>query len=359
MSNANRVLRDNSQNRRGLLLGLTLAEIMMIILFALLLLFGVVFSEQEQEKERHRQLDADSALAQSALAVVDYLVSAAATAGIGSTEVDDLMKELKQLESLSAELAALGDKDSNLTPAQSADVAEKRKDLERRQVVLTKAVDERARKMQAAIAERQPIAQVAQKLANDGVTPEKATEAVSHMAAQSSVMSDLRQRLEAAKVPGAKIDSILDAAQKQWADTAMDNRNLSEQSLYWKTRWESVAGNAGRGVTPCWATGGKVDFIYDIAVTDEGMVLRFNNPPQWAEDYARLPVERIALASLLTQGQFMDMTRPLFEYSEVKNCRFFVRLFDETSEFAKKIYQQRRRAVEGHFYIDDMKDARF
>jgi hypothetical protein len=194
-----------------------------------------------------------------------------------------------------------------------------------------------------------------------GISPDQAKDADRSLAALKTVIDDLSQRLARAGMDQAAIDATLKEAGKSWSHVAMDNKTLTEQTKYWKARWEQDVGNGKKGVTPCWATNGVVDFIYDVALTDDGMKIRHNQVPQWAEDYDRLPIQGIRIGELISQNEFISSTRALFDYSnrKDKDCRFFVRLYDETSVNAKLLYQQRRRAVEGHFFILDMKNAKF
>ena len=48
--------------------------------------------------------------------------------------------------------------------------------------------------------------------------------------------------------------------------------------------------------------------------------------------------------------EFLTSTRPLFEWSKEKECRFFVRVYDLTKLDEKAIYKNRLRDVESHFY---------
>ena len=49
-------------------------------------------------------------------------------------------------------------------------------------------------------------------------------------------------------------------------------------------------------------------------------------------------------------AQFRNMSRPVYEWSVKKGCRFFVRVYDLTKAEEKAIYKQHLRTVEEHFY---------
>lgn len=368
MALENRLDAVNTANRRGLLLGLTLSEIMMIILFALLLLFGAVFAEQDEDKKRIAELEKAARRGETALAVVDPMRDLLAQVGISPNKIDDVLREMKLVEQLREEIKRLQAQQTALVPVNDTDAKKKLEtvvqELRTKEAELAaaqKKLDQMQREMAQLADKRKDAAKLATAMVDAGLTPEQAKDAEKTVGAMKAVMEDLRQRMAKAGVDPAKVDAIVQTAGKDWAHTAMDNKNLIEQTKYWKTKWEFDVGNGKKGVTPCWATNGVVDFIYDVALTDDGMKVRRNQVPQWAEDYDRLPVEGIRLGSMLSQAEFTTSTRPLFDYSnrKDKDCRFFVRLYDETSVNAKLIYQQRRRAVEGHFFILDMKDAKF
>jgi hypothetical protein len=301
MALENRLDLVNTANRRGLLLGLTLSEIMMIILFALLLLFGAVFLEQEEDKKQI--VDLKHAIAQSKVDsnAVPPLRDIMRQYGIPQQQIDNLLREMKIVESLQEEIRQLKDELTALAPLIDDNSIQRKKDL------------------QAELLQKQ---------------------------------ADL-----------AKAEKRLQDLNREMADLARDNKTLGEQKRYWQNKWAADIGNGKKGVTPCWAPDGVIEYIYDVALFDDGMVVRKNEGKKWAEEGDILDqyVGGIKLMQPVSQGDFMAQTRPLFDYSnsKEKDCRFFVRLFDETSVTAKLIYQQRRRAVEGHFFILDMKGGRF
>jgi len=362
----NRLEAANTANRRGLLLGLTLSEIMMIILFALLLLFGAVFTEQDEDRRRIAELENLLVKGETALAAVDPMRDLLNQVGIYQNQIDEVLREMELVDRLRQEIKKLKDQLSALAPVDKPDAKQKLKELteelrnkEAELAVAQEALDQLQREMAQQADKRKGVVKLANSMVDAGITPEQAKEMDKSVSALKTVMDDLRQRMDKSGVDPAKVETIMELAGKEWANKAMDNKNLAEQTKYWKAKWETDVGNGKKGVTPCWATNGVVDFIYDVALTDDGMRIRLNEVPQWAEDYNRLPVQNIRFDEVISQGDFVTLTRPLFDYSTLKECRFFVRLYDETSINAKLIYQQRRRAVEGHFFILDMKNAKF
>lgn len=377
MALENRLDLVNSANRRGLLLGLTLSEIMMIILFALLLLFGAIFLEQDEDRRRISQLEQtlanlEIALAESKAAsdLVPPLRDTLRQYGIAQQQIEDLLKELKIVERLREDIRLLKEEVTTLAP-----VAEQqgRQRLEQAQTELRSKETELAtterrlmnlnRELADIARKKADAARLAEAMAEAGISPSQARQADQSLGALRTVMDDLRQRLAKTGTPPDKIDAIIDKAGKDWGTVARDNKTLGEQKKYWENKWATDVGNGKKGVTPCWAPEGVIEYIYDVALYDDGMIVRKNDGQKWAEEGAAIDpyVRDITLMQLIPQNEFMTQTKSLFNYSNTKerDCRFFVRLFDETSVTAKLTYQQRRRAVESHFFILDMKNTRF
>jgi DNA polymerase III alpha subunit (gram-positive type) len=369
----NRIDLVNTANRRGLLLGLTLSEIMMIILFSLLLLFGAVFAEQEQDKKRLAELEIRNAEleprardGETALAAINPMRDILATLGIAPNQIEEILREMKLARDLREQVANLDQQASSLAPIsdeQSKQAVERiRRELHQKRAELAKAekkIEQLQKELEAMGKKQRQAAQLASAMAEAGISPEQVKDAEKSFASIKQVTEDLRQRMAKAGANPKAIEAALEQASRDWANTAMDNKTLVEGRNYWKTKYETDLGNGKKFASPCWATNGTVDPIYDVALTDDGMVMRRYQVPQWADDYDRLPTTGIKLQQGVSQQEFVSSTRPLFDYSNKKDCRFFVRLYDDTSASAKVTYQNRRRAVEGHFYIIDMKNAKY
>jgi hypothetical protein len=110
---------------------------------------------------------------------------------------------------------------------------------------------------------------------------------------------------------------------------------------------------AGRGLDhpPCWATpDGKAEYIFDIALTSRGLVLRDRELAHRAADRAVLPLAGFLFGEELTPGYFLAMTQPLYRWSVDHQCRFVVRAFDTTGPSEKTIYKRHMQVLEQRFY---------
>ncbi len=115
---------------------------------------------------------------------------------------------------------------------------------------------------------------------------------------------------------------------------------------------------AGNGLTfpPCWANNGKPVYIYDALLQDEGLTLQASDD-RTGQDLSGLKQNGAepALNTLITLPNFISHTEGMFEWSVQARCRFYVRIRDGTSADNKLGYKQARRTVEQHFYIYDAK----
>ena len=119
---------------------------------------------------------------------------------------------------------------------------------------------------------------------------------------------------------------------------------------------------AGKGTEKpaCWADTrtGKIEYIFDVALTRSGMIVRDRKLPHRAEDQAELPI-RIDFGRELSSGEFLSQTRQLYDWSVAKDCRFFVLVSDETGDAEKAAYKRQIRNVGQHFYLFEPVNARF
>ncbi len=110
---------------------------------------------------------------------------------------------------------------------------------------------------------------------------------------------------------------------------------------------------AGRGTEnpACWAdNSGRVEYIYQIALTKDGIVIHDSKLPHRETEQKELRVDDIIYDAPLTIRDFRVATKSLFEWSESNECRFFVKVFDMTGSNEKSKYKTLLRVVGEHFY---------
>jgi uncharacterized coiled-coil protein SlyX len=113
-----------------------------------------------------------------------------------------------------------------------------------------------------------------------------------------------------------------------------------------------VAAGHGTEMPPCWVTpDGTIEYIFDISLTSNGIVVHDNALPDHAEDEKRL-APQMRFDSVLDRDEFLRATQGLYDWSRAQHpeCRFFVRVFDRTKADEKTVYKSELQTVEGHFY---------
>lgn len=110
----------------------------------------------------------------------------------------------------------------------------------------------------------------------------------------------------------------------------------------------------GRGTTfpSCWIDDeGRTQYVFDIAIHDDGIIVRDIAPEGKAEAPVWQQVPQFARDRLISKSAFQAATEPFLRWGKQEECRFFVVLRDETGEASKAIYKELRAWVEGHFYV--------
>lgn len=114
---------------------------------------------------------------------------------------------------------------------------------------------------------------------------------------------------------------------------------------------EAQVGGRGTDHRSCWYDAdNSVAYLFDVALTDDGFVLREASAPLHRDRRASLPLDEVVTGRTLNAEQFLAQTRPVFRWSVGEGCRFFVRAFDLTAANQKELYKTRMRTLESHFY---------
>lgn len=114
---------------------------------------------------------------------------------------------------------------------------------------------------------------------------------------------------------------------------------------------ESKSGGTGTDHPSCWYDQDKtVAYLFDVALIDEGFILKPALAPQHTERRRSLPLEDVVTGTSINPRQFLIQTQPVFQWSVDNGCRFFVRAFDLTAPEKKELYKTRMRTLESRFY---------
>lgn len=264
-----------SAYRRGVLLGLTMAEIIMLIVFLLLLSFAALMTEQQKKL---KLIESHKESIERILVILD-------------SQEPDITKELiSTIESLPAAIKQI--KDNALINTQTSDVSQ----------VITKAIDKMV----------------------------------------------IEKKIVESKGQGS-IENQLVEASKKIEELQVDTKNLQDQKESLLQRLQ----NEGKGASwpSCWTdSNGRNEYIFKIDLASEGIAIVDNPIPARVEEKSRLPIQAIKYGTLRTVQEFLSETRPLFDWSVERKCRFFVMLYDKTGANEKVRFKELMRRVEEHFY---------
>ena len=291
--------------RRGLVLGLTMAEIVILVIFVLLLVLGASLALKEREndtlKKRNEMLQ---------VGAIQFERIVRATGG----NSEEIIRVLAAAEETRQRLARIEKEVTQLR--------ELREDIEsaRPDGLPERPLPEIFRE----------LVLVRDAVVDSGISP---------------TPDSIRQAL--ADTAAIKEELLASAGQNELLERQNRNLNTKMTDLLRQAR----SGGRGLDHPPCWATpDGKAEYIFDIALTRRGLIVRERELPHRAIERAKLPIADLALDDELIPKNFLGMTEPLFRWSVDSECRFVVRAFDSTAPTEKTIYKRHMRVLEQRFY---------
>ena len=309
--------RDDRQFRRGVVLGLTMAEALLLLIFLLMLILGMRLKTQATHiAELEKQRDEVQSTLVAIQPVIDKL-----TKRQKFDITQDYVRVKQQLADANARL-----KDAEL----SVDLVQQAASLAPPDATPEEAT--RALLNEAAIG-RQAL-DAAQRFAPD-LPPEKAVEALVNAAT-------IGQALKSGGTP----DQLLAAAGACKADL----QSCKNQTTYLNSRLNAKTG--GFDLPPCWVDNkGKIQYIFDTSLTDAGIYVEDKGVAGRESDQEKLPLSRARYGEPLGPGEFSSAFSPLLKWSNEHGCRFYVRLYDDMREGDRAEYKELRGTVEGYFRI--------
>ncbi|KQO58592.1 hypothetical protein ASF14_01255 [Sphingomonas sp. Leaf257] len=308
------VERDNATYRKGLVLGLTLAELGILVIFVLLLAFGAALLAKNRE-----------------------------IAGLKRAVPEE--RAASRVERMLREKAA--------DPAAARSLARELVDTAVRQDAVVEA-ERRLGQASAAVSKAEQAASESEETASrSGISVADRTDPDRDMERRGE---DLRRRIadiaaerDALKGTLADLPSGERAVADRVLSTRLENERLKGSMAYAARRLEALG--KGSEKPACWATRtGSPEYIFDVTLTSGGIVTRDRALPNRRAEQVRLPLSNMAYGRVLQGPGFQAMTKPLFDWGEAHGCRFFVMVTDRTGASEKRRYKTLLLWVEGHFY---------
>jgi hypothetical protein len=321
------------QYRRGMVLGLTMAEIMLLLIFLLLLILAARLIEER--KAAHR-----------AILARDKAV----------TEKTDAENKLAEAQKQLDDLRRANPEGFDITKEYEKAI----KRAEKAEKDAKVAIEERD-KAKSAIDKLKEVTKDKPKM-----TDEEAIQEVKRLA-------ELGKQIEqqaAAMLPGAMPEDAMRHFQDsaKVGDPALKSGKSPEELIAGATCQQDLdqckQGNidlstrlAQKGGTlpSCWIDGidGSTQFIFIATLRNDGIYLEENPMPGREADRADLPIAPLRLNHVYEPNSFVRDGTNLFNWStkQEPQCRFYVRLRDETSNDKARYKALKERGVEQIFYI--------
>jgi hypothetical protein len=309
--------RDDKQFRRGVVLGLTMAEALLLLIFLLMLILGVRLKTQSTAiAALEKQRDA----AQSTLVAMQPVFDK-----LAKRDAFDITKDYVRMQQ------QLADANARLKDAElSVDLVQQAASLAPPDATPEEAT--RALLNEAAIG-RQAL-DAARRFAPD-LPPEDAVEALVNAATIGQSLKN-----------GGTPDALLAAAGACKADL----QSCKNQTTYLNSRLNAKTG--GFDLPPCWVDEkGKIQYIFDASLQDNGIEIDDNQITGREDDQAKLPLGHVKYRAPMSRGDFGEAFQPLLNWSNQHGCRFYVRLYDDMKTADRSEYKNLRGAVEGYFRI--------
>jgi hypothetical protein len=309
--------RDDRQFRRGVVLGLTMAEALLLLIFLLMLILAIKLKGQSAEIAR---LEEEKTEAQSTLAAVRPILET-----LPRQQKFDITQDYVRMK-------------------QQLDLANARlKDAELSVDLIPQA--------RAALPDMKPE-DAAKALLNEAAIGRQALDAAKKVAPDVPPEQAVQALLDAALI-GHAVSKESDTPQQLLASAATchsDLQSCQNQTVYLNSRLSAKTG--GFDLPPCWVdANGKIQYIFDASLQDDGIEVENKGVAGREADQAKLPLGRVHFNAPMSRGDFADAFEPLLAWSNQHGCRFYVRLYDDMKTADRGEYKSLRGTVEGYFRI--------
>jgi hypothetical protein len=363
------------EHRRGLVLGLTLAEILILLLFLLMLALGARMSSLLAQVEQST-LENDNLRA--ATASLKPLVEALNRSGsVRVDDIRDLVERMGRLTQLEKGVEELRRKNADMEAALAIvrdlgpDATQKLRALDRAfaaaaridptdpPAVLSRALNAFERMGKPDLDQAGLLSDMSRSL---GLTSANLKPLASAMATAAKIDPNdpagaLKRSLELTEKLTASGTSLnLDelVSQLQSGKDALANA-VAERDRFKLEKDNLVKGGRGLMYPSCWiAPNGDTEYMFDIKITDTGLTASSLAPAYRNMDEAWKQIDQFPLDREISETQFRNSTVKLNSWSRERECRFVVIMRDATGLQSKERYKQLQRLIEAHFYVRRM-----
>jgi hypothetical protein len=296
-------LADQRDYRRGVVLGLTLAEVLVLLVFLLLLTMAALLARRDRDEA------AMVARIERYTAILKPLT-------------DDLHKEGIQIHDTDT-LASL------IERGKAADA-------------LRSQLEEAGRALEAARQDHDrqesELSYLREKVAEQG----KFVKTAAEYAAMAAILE---------RVPGPETESL----PEKLAGVLRNNNNLLGQNDQMRAELARAKGNGGSGLPYCWALpGGQPQFMLMVEMQDGGVIAHDLAPRARPDDSAWTLLDGLGRESLMPIQQFITQTLPLKGRGDAERCRYAIEVVDHTATSNKPGYKRFMGLLYGTFLIREI-----
>ena len=302
------------QYRSGLLMGLTIAETLLLILFMLLLLFSAFFIKGKDDIEKTEKIiknlkNENSRLADESNLYVELKRKIEVMRG---GEFDDFFKKLQLTNKFESQIKALQVKNKEITDANEI--------LENK----NKATDKILQQYEPLLAE------IKKNNPNEKNIIELTAKKIKNIC-------------EFEKSIGKGLEEVITNTK----EIEKKNGDLNKQIVHLMAIQKGLG--KGADYPPCWLDDqNKIEYIFNVVINDVGIEIFDIKNENRNEDKLKLPIQNLVYGIDITAEMFLSLLKPLFDVCVQENCRHFVRIYDKTT--TKDTFKKNLLTVETYFY---------
>lgn len=289
-------LADPREYRRGVVLGLTLAEVLVLLVFLLLLAMSALLLRRDRD-----QAALTETLGRYAV-LLRPLTEALASRGIVVHDTDQLASLIERGSTADRLRSQLQETEGKLEAAQVTN-GQQEGELSRLQA----ATREMARMSEAA-AEHAKLAAILERVPGP----------------QSQPLAE-------------KLAGLMRQATTVEAATA----SITGQNAQMRIELARLKGNGGSGQPYCWALpDGRAQYMLKVELQDTGVIVRDLEPRARPQDPAWPLLDAVSRGTLMPMAEFIGQIAPLQARSNTERCRYAIQALDGTGITNKPGYKQ-------------------
>ena len=319
------VSKQQSSYSKGLVLGFTMAEIMVLVIFSLLLVLSFILLDKDRKIERLTKISEANAsevhnLEQRLSLILDSYSK-------NRNEFEDLFRELALAKKRENDVKVL--RKAILSLSEKSSKLQKTKDILEKFNLPCNDLDELEKALEKGVKSTSIVEKMREQLDGDGLTD--------------------NERIE------QTLERILE--ERRSLESSVTNLNRKVKKISEKLQ------KLGHGteMPACWVSAetGKPEYIFDIALTSTGFIISDRKIEGREDEKLSLPLDEIEFGTEISPSKFLKKFGPIYEWSKRNGCRFFVRVFDLTKADEKNIYKKETRVLEQRFYKYEVLDESF